>query len=86
VEEVGVTVEVIRVLENLEVADEVTEHKADQDHAGERHDDFPANRRAEEGANEVHRKKRGGKRRTGVGKIDYCFDEVKGRVRQRTHN
>jgi hypothetical protein len=76
----------IGMLENLEIADEVTDHKADQDHASERHDDFPADRGAEEGANEIHRKKKGGKRRTGGGKFDYRSDEVKGRVRQRTHN
>ena len=56
VQELSVAVEVVRVLENLEVAEQMTDDEADQNHAGDGHDDFPADGGAEEGANEVHRK------------------------------
>ena len=55
-EKLSVAVEVIRVLENLEVTHQMNDHEADQNQASEGHDYFPADRGAEEGANEVHRK------------------------------
>jgi hypothetical protein len=45
---------VIRILENLEVADQVPDDKPDQDHTGDRHEDFPSDGGGEEAANEIH--------------------------------
>jgi len=47
-QEVGVAVDLVGCLEDLEVADQVPKDEADQDHASGRHDQFPANGAAEE--------------------------------------
>ncbi len=39
----GVAVDPLRPEENLEVAEEMADDEQNQDHAGHRHDHFPAN-------------------------------------------
>ena len=55
----GVAIDLVRVREDLEVSDQVTKNEADQDQTGQRHDEFAANGRAEEVADEIHRGKTG---------------------------
>ena len=56
VQERGVTIEVVGLGENLEVAHEVADDETGQDDAGDRHEDFPANRGTEESAGTIHDK------------------------------
>ena len=45
--------------EDLEIPDEMAKDEADQDKAGQRHDEFAANGRAEEVTDEIHRGRAG---------------------------
>ena len=55
VQELRVAVDLVRVSEDLQVAHEVADDERDQDQAGNGHQDFPTDRRAEERANKIHR-------------------------------
>jgi hypothetical protein len=57
-QEMGVAVDLVRVTENLEVAHKVPEGKTGQDKAGDRHQDFTADRGLEKIGKETHRKGR----------------------------
>lgn len=46
-EEFCVTVDLVRVGENLEVADQMADDKPEQNHAGDGHENFPADGGAE---------------------------------------
>ncbi len=56
-EEVGVAVDLVGVREYLEIANQVAGHEADEDEAGEGHEDFAANGGAKEVTEEAHREK-----------------------------
>jgi hypothetical protein len=50
----GVSIDVIRVLEHLQITHQVAHDEADQDQARDGHEYFPADRRAKKGADQIH--------------------------------